>query len=167
MARKRGLQDADAHDVVQQVFVSISKAIERWQASPDKPLFRAWLATIALNAITNALSRRPCDVATGSTSVMDLLNAQADPADASAELQAEARKEFVRWAAEQIRGEFTASTWDVFWRTAIEGQSVANVVAATGRSAGAIYVVRHRVIARLKEKIAEVSHHWDFQEINR
>ena len=75
MARKRGLQDADAHDVVQQVFVSISRAIGRWEESPDKPPFRAWLTTIARNAITNSLTRRPRDAASGASSVIDLLNA--------------------------------------------------------------------------------------------
>ena len=162
MARKRGLQDADAHDVVQQVFVSISRAIERWEESPDKPPFRAWLATIARNAINNSLTRRPRDAASGSSSVIDLLNAQPVAAETSAEIRAEAKKEFVRWAAEQIRGEFTTDTWDVFWRTAIEGQPIADVVKTTERTAGSIYVIRYRVIARLKEKIAEVSHHWDY-----
>lgn len=162
MARKRGLQDADSHDVVQQVFVSISRAIERWEESPDKPPFRAWLATIARNAITNSLTRRPRDAASGSSSVIDLLNAQPVAAETSAEIRAEAKKEFVRWAAEQIHGEFTTDTWDVFWRTAIEGQPIADVVKTTGRTAGSIYVIRYRVIARLKEKIAQTSHHWDY-----
>ena len=162
MARKRGLQDADAHDVVQQVSVSISRAIGRWEESPDKPPFRAWLATIARNAINNSLTRRPRDAASGSSSVIDLLNAQPVAAETSAEIRAEAKKEFVRWAAEQIHGEFTTDTWDVFWRTAIEGQPIADVVKTTERTAGSIYVIRYRVIARLKEKIAEVSHHWDY-----
>ena len=162
MARKRGLQDADSHDVVQQVFVSISRAIGRWEESPDKPPFRAWLATIARNAITNSLTRRPRDAASGSSSVIDLLNAQPVAAETSAEIRAEAKKEIVWWAAEQIHGEFTTDTWDVFWRTAIEGQPIADVVKTTERTAGSIYVIRYRVIARLKEKIAEVSHHWDY-----
>ena len=166
MARKRGLQDADAHDVVQQVFMSIARAIDRWQPSPEQPLFRAWLVTIARNAITNALVRRPRDAASGSSSVMELLHGQPDPADA-AELQAEANKEFVRWATAQIRHEFSASTWEVFWRTAIDDQSVADVMKATGRTAGSIYVIRYRVIARLKEKLDQVSDHWGFQETNR
>ena len=67
----------------------------------------------------------------------------------------------VRWAAEQIRSEFTEQTWDIFWKTAMLEVSVAEVSKSSGRSIGAIYVTRHRVLARLKEKIAEVSHHWE------
>ena len=33
LARKRGLQDADAQDLAQQVLVSIAGAIERWRAA--------------------------------------------------------------------------------------------------------------------------------------
>ena len=79
---------------------------------------------------------------------------------------AEARKEIVRWATQQIRTEFTPETWDVFWRTSIEGLPIAEVARSTGRSAGAIYVARHRVIARLKEKVAEVSQHWELVRID-
>ena len=161
MARRRGLQDADAQDVIQQVFLSISRSIDGWTAGDDKPPFRAWLATIARNAITKSLTRRPRDVATGSTSMMEVLDAQLDPEATTAEIQAEARREIVRWAAEQIRDEFSAGIWTAFWQTAIEGIPIADVARATGRSPGSIYVARYRVAARLKEQILEVSQHWD------
>ena len=164
MARRRGLQDADAQDVMQQVFLSISKSIEGWIPGDLQPPFRAWLTTIARNAITKALVRRPRDAATGSTSMVELLDAQPDPQATTAEILAEARKELIRWATEQIRSEFSEATWNVFWLTAIEGVPIAEVAKSTGRSAGAVYVARYRVIARLKEKVLEVSQLWDLLE---
>jgi RNA polymerase sigma-70 factor (ECF subfamily) len=164
MARRRGLQDADAHDVIQQVFLSISKSIEGWTPGDLQPPFRAWLTTIARNAITKALTRRPRDVATGSTSMVELLDAQPDSQETTAEILAEARKELIRWATEQIRSEFSEATWNTFWRTAIEGVPITEVAKSTGRSAGSVYVARYRIIARLKEKVLEVSQLWDLQE---
>ena len=164
MARRRGLQDADAHDVMQQVFLSISKSIEGWIPGDLQPPFRAWLTTIARNAITKALTRRPRDVATGSTSMVELLDAQPDPQETTAEILAEARKELIRWATEQIRSEFSEATWNAFWRTAIEGVPIVEVAKSTGRSTGAVYVARYRVIARLREKVLEVSQLWELQE---
>lgn len=160
MARRRGMQEADALDVMQQVFLSISGAIEHWTPDEGRPPFRAWLSTIARNAITKALMRRPRDAATGATSIVDLLHQIPDDA-ASEELLVEARREVVRWAAEQLRSEFSETTWRIFWQTAIEGVSAAEAARATGRSTGAIYVARYRVLARLKEKVLEVSRHWD------
>ncbi len=164
MARRRGLQDADAQDVMQQVFLSISRSIEGWVPGDLQPPFRAWLTTIARNAITKALTRRPRDAATGSTSIVELLDAQPDPQETTAEILAEARKELIRWATEQIRSEFSEATWNAFWLTAIEGVPISDVAKSTGRSAGAVYVARYRVIARLKEKVFEVSQLWDLQE---
>ena len=96
--------------------------------------------------------------------MVELLDAQPGPAATTAEILAEARKEMVRWATEQIRTEFSEATWKVFWQTAIEGVPAAEVAKSTGRSAGAIYVARYRVTARLKEQILEVSQLWDLQE---
>ncbi len=164
MAKRRGLQEADADDVVQQVFISISRSIDRWEAAEGAPPFRAWLTTVARNAVTKALTRRPHDLATGSTSVAELLNAQPDASELTAEMNSEARREIVLRAAEQIRPEYSAEIWDVFWKTSINGEPIAQVAASTGRSTGAIYVARHRIISRLKEKVSEVSRHWELDQ---
>lgn len=167
MARRRGLQDADAQDVVQQVFASIARSIDTWTSGADRPPFRAWLTTVARNAITNALTRRPRDRAAGATSVVERLNAVPAPEETTSEIIRESRREIVHWAAKQIRSEFTEQTWDIFWKTSIDGAAVAEVAASTGRSVGAIYVARHRVLTRLKEKVAEVSQHWDVSELDK
>lgn len=167
MARRRGLQDADALDVVQQVFASIARSIDTWKGGEGRPPFRSWLTTVARNAITNALTRRPRDRAAGSTSVVQQLNAVSAPEETASEIIREARREMIHWAARQIRSEFTEQTWDIFWKTSIDGVAVAEVAASTGRSVGAIYVARHRVLTRLKEKVAEVSQHWDGSDLSQ
>lgn len=161
LARRRGMQDADAQDVVQQVFASIARSLDRWQAEDDGPPFRAWLTTIARNAVNTALSRRRPDQGSGATSVAEVLEhlPAAQPTDA--ELLVEARREIVRWAAEQIRSEFSELTWEIFWKTAMQQVPMAEVAKLSGKSIGAIYVTRHRVLSRLKEKIEEVSNHWE------
>ena len=164
MARRRHLQEADAHDVVQQVFLSISRSIERWEAGDGQPPFRAWLTTIARNAITKALARRPRDQATGTTSAADILENEPAVEATASEILAEARQEIIRWATEQIRSEFSEEIWQIFQQTAIHGVPIADVAKSSGRSTGSIYVARFRIIARLKEKIQEVSQHWDLEE---
>ena len=162
LARKRGMQDADAQDVTQRVFLSISQAIDRWEPEPNGPPFRAWLVTVTRNAITKALTRSRPDVGAGAAAVMELLEAlPADDPRTTAEFVLESRREALRWAAEQIRPEFSEMTWMLFWQTAVQGSSVAEVAAVTGRTTGAIYMARFRVLQRLKEKVQEISHHWD------
>lgn len=161
MARRRGFQEADALDVVQQVFLSVSRSIGNWQAGDDLPPFRAWLSTIARNAITQVLTRRKPDVATGSSDVREMLLEWPDRDSTDAELEREARAGIFRWVANQVREEFSPDTWAAFWRTAVDGIPMVEVAQALGRSTGSIYVARYRVLARLKERAQEMSQQWD------
>ena len=60
MARRGGLQDADAQDLVQQVFVAVAGAIGRWDAGGNAR-FRHWLRRVTKNATLNTLTRQPKD----------------------------------------------------------------------------------------------------------
>ena len=160
MARGRGMQHADAEDLTQQVFVSIAGAIENWEGGEDRPPFRFWLHRIARNAIVNAITRRKPDQGAGSTSVREMLDAMPSNDDVSRELEQESRSEALRWAAEQIRAEFSDATWKMFWQTAIAGKPVAEIAKDVGRSTGAVYMARYRIMQRLKAKISEVTDLW-------
>jgi len=164
IARRRGLQDADAQDAVQQVFVSISRSIEGWQGGSNRPPFRAWLTTIARNAILKALTRQPRDRAAGASSVMEMLHQVPDCDETASDLQIETQREFVLRAAEQVRAEFTTETWTIFWQTAIEGVPIADIAKSMGRTPGSIYVARHRILARIKDAVQAMSRDWGFQE---
>lgn len=164
LARRRGLQEADAQDVVQQVFVSISRSIEDWQGGLTQSPFRAWLTAIARNAILKSLTRRPRDRAAGSSSVMDLLHQIPDWDETASEFEIETQREIVRRAAEQIRSEFTTETWAIFWQTAIDGVPIADVAHSMRRTPGSVYVARHRVLARLKVAVQKMSQDWGLQE---
>src|SRR5205085_9573696 len=96
LARRKGLQDSDAHDLCQDVFRAVASAIERWDPDPAKGKFRSWLFRIARNLVVNFLSRQGRLVrGSGRTSVQELLEAQ--PA-AEAEFAAEFRQRAFRWA---------------------------------------------------------------------
>jgi RNA polymerase sigma factor (sigma-70 family) len=156
LARRKGLQDADALDLCQEVFQAVSRSIDRWD--PARGGFRAWLSRIARNLLINLLSRRQYRLrGSGATSVQELLEAQpaADPS-ATALFETEYRRRLFRWAADEIRNEFTPTTWQAFWETAVEGRAPGEVAAENHLSIGAVYVARSRVLSRLKRRIEEV-----------
>src|SRR5579872_2740976 len=76
MARRRGLQDADAEDLSQRVLVAISQKIAEWRPTSPQGAFRAWVSVIARNLAINALTRTRIDSAKGGTSVVDRLTQQ-------------------------------------------------------------------------------------------
>src|SRR5436309_9644359 len=54
-ARKRGLQDADAADVMQDVLRRVAGAASRLNYDPARRSFRGWLYTVARNKIFSFL----------------------------------------------------------------------------------------------------------------
>jgi RNA polymerase sigma factor (sigma-70 family) len=157
LARRKGLQDADARDLCQEVFRTVSQAIDRWDLDPARGSFRGWLSRIARNLLVNFLTRRPYRLrGSGSTSVQELLEAQpAQDPSASALFEAEYRRQLFRWAADEVRGEFASTTWHAFWQTAVEGRPPSDVAAELNLSVGAVYIARSRVLARLRHRIRQ------------
>jgi RNA polymerase sigma-70 factor (ECF subfamily) len=155
LALGKGLQHADAEDVVQQVFGSVARAVDRWRPDAERARFRTWLTTIAHNAIVNALSRRLPDRASGDTAERELLAEYAADSAESQMLLVASRREVFQWAARRVREEFEPETWDAFWLTAVEGRDIAEVVETIHKQPGAIYAARSRVMRRLREVVLE------------
>ena len=157
LARQRGLQDADAQDLAQQVLLSISNSIERWQKNDETVRFRHWLRRVAKNAICNALTRQPRDQAAGGTSIQGLLEEQGDEGDELAhEIELEHRRELFFRAASIVQTDVASDTWQVFQLAVIEGVPIEEVAARVNKSVGAAYAARGRVMNRLRRLVEEL-----------
>jgi RNA polymerase sigma factor (sigma-70 family) len=154
-ARKRGLQDADAADLTQEVLRAVAASAHRLEYDPQKGSFRGWLFTVTRNKVHNFLTgRRRYNQGTGGTSAQDMLEAQPEKEEIAAkswELEYEQR--LFAWAAEQVRGSFQDSTWQAFWQTAVEGRNAKTVAEELRMSVGAVYIAKSRVLARLRQQI--------------
>jgi RNA polymerase sigma-70 factor (ECF subfamily) len=67
--------------------------------------------------------------------------------------EAEYQQTLLHWAAERVQKDVQASTWQAFWRTAVEGARPEEVADALGLSVGAVYIAKSRVIKRIRELI--------------
>jgi len=161
LARRRGLQDADAHDLSQQVLMSVASAIGRWESNGESVRFRHWLRRATRNAIVNALSRSPRDRAVGGSSVQELLDREPDSTDGPAndterELDIEYRRELYLRASDIVRVDIQPETWRAFELTVIDGQSIEVAAKQLSKSVGTIYAARSRVMRRLREAVREL-----------
>ena len=158
LAKRKGLQDADAADLVQDVFRAVAGAIDRFDPDPGRGAFRPWLFKIARNLIVNLLvqqARHPRG--SGDTDVARLLDQQPAPdAEESLLFEGEYRRSLLTWAANRVRPEFRDATWRAFWRTGVEGHDPKEVARGLGMSVGAVYVAKSRVMARLRGEIESV-----------
>lgn len=155
-ARKRGLQDADAADVMQDVLRSVSGAAGKLDYDPARGSFRGWLYTVSRNRIYSFLQagRTKLGQSTGDTGARERLEAVPSPEWELAESwDEEYERNLAALAMQHVQAEVAPAAWQAFWQTAMEGRNGREVGAALGMSAGAVYVARSRVLAKLKEEV--------------
>ena len=158
LARRRGLQDADAQDLAQRVLIAVASAIGRWEKSSDGSVrFRHWLRRVARNAIVNALARQPSDRAAGGSSAHDLLAEQPDDDPrADDQIELEYRRELYLRAARQVRADVEPDTWRAFEMTVVENRTVDEAAGELGKPVGTIYAARSRIVRRLRTAVQEL-----------
>lgn len=158
LAQRWGLQDADAHDLVQEVLLAVSHCVGKYEPRDGTGSFRGWLAKIARHKFADLLSRqRRQAVGTGQTDVHLWLSQLPDKSAPTSRWDLELRRELFQWAASQVRQAAQERTWEAFQRTAIDGQSVETVAAQLGISAAQVYVARSRVMSRIRRAVEDWS----------
>ena len=156
-ARKRGLQDADAADLMQDVMRSVATAIGRLEYDRHTGTFRGWLFTITRNKVYNFLSaRRIRPQGSGDSTTNQLLAQHPAASEDSDAWEREYQRRLASLAMERIKNEFQVKTWRAFWLTAVDGMAAPEAAAQIGMSPGAIYVAKSRVLARLKEEVETI-----------
>jgi RNA polymerase sigma factor (sigma-70 family) len=154
-ARRRGLQEADAREIAQNVLIAVAKSVDRWQPDREKGKFRAWLFRIARNQVINWVSKRSSERCLSQESSFEELSQIESASEANSEIEMDYRREMFRLAASQVRDAFSESNWNAFWLTAVLGESIESTAIQLNRTPGSIYVARSRVIARIKKLVEQ------------
>ena len=148
-ARRTGLQESDAADLVQDVFVVLLRKLPEFHYDHHKS-FRAWLRTVTLNK-WREWQRRPALMSVPGGEVLEEIPA---PDAMSAFEEAEYRRHVIGQALDILRPEFPERTWEAFWRYAVLGEDAAAVAQALDLSPGSVYAAKSRVLARLRQEVA-------------
>jgi RNA polymerase sigma-70 factor (ECF subfamily) len=152
MARRRGMQDADAQDLSQDVLVRVSKAISRWEPQGNIR-FRHWLRKVASNAIISAVTNsKPHGMVDGSAADQILADAPEISATIS-ELDDECFRERYLRAAAIVKVDVSPDTWAAFEQTVVQGRTCEEAAESLGKSLGTIYAARSRILKRLQVEV--------------
>jgi RNA polymerase sigma-70 factor (ECF subfamily) len=148
-ARRKGLQEQAAEDLVQEVFVVLVKKLPEFSYDRHKS-FRGWLRKITLNKW-----RDDCRRVARAPKIVDeaVLANLPDSEDGDAFEEAEYRQHLVARALQLIQVEFRPTTWKAYWEHVVGGRPAAEVAAELGISENAVYVATSKVARRLREEL--------------
>src|SRR5205085_2808397 len=154
--RNRGLQDAEAADLMQEVLRSVARNAVKLEYDPARGTFRGWLYTITRNNIYNILTAGNNKAkAVGDSASQERLENTPDRNgdDADREWEIEYQRRLSAQAMDRVKREFQPNTWKAFWGTAVEDRGADEVGKDLKMSVAAVYVAKSRVIARLREEV--------------
>jgi RNA polymerase sigma-70 factor (ECF subfamily) len=152
--RRRGLPAPDAEDVVQEVFLTVAGKLAQFRRGRPGGTFRGWLWAITRNKVGDWLRRQAAGArAVGGTDAQRRLLEAALPEGDDGPPPDTAG--LYQRALDLIRAEFDERGWEVFRRLVMEEQGPADVAAAVGLSRSAVYVIKSRVLRRLREVLGD------------
>jgi RNA polymerase sigma-70 factor (ECF subfamily) len=153
---RTGLQEADAEDVVQEVFRTVAARIATFRRQRKGDTFRGWLFTITRNKIGDFVRRRRgrANASGGTDALVQLSEVAADEDLASATESTEVGGLYQRVLG-LVRFQFEERTWQAFWRVVVAGQSPADVAADLDVTVNTVYIAKSRILRRLREELGD------------
>jgi RNA polymerase sigma-70 factor (ECF subfamily) len=149
-ARRAGLQAQDAADLVQEVLLTLVRALPGFTYDRHRS-FRRWLRTVTLNKWRDLRRRRGGRPLPGDEGA---LAEAAAPDDPDAFWEAEYRREVVARALRVMQADFQPATWRACWEHVVAGRPAPEVAAELGLTPGAVYAAKVRVLARLRDELS-------------
>ena len=159
-ARQAGLQDTDAADTVQEVFLAVSRNIAAFRRDRPGDSFRGWLWTITRSKIRDHFRRlRGHPQATGGSDNRQQIEElpESPPEESSVASISGVGPGLLRRILELIRTEFEDQTWNIFWRATVDGHAAAEIAADFGMTNSAVRQAKYRVLRRLRQELEGLS----------
>lgn len=156
-ARRGGLQESDAQDVVQDVFRSVCAKIADFQRNGQDSRFRGWLWAITRNRVRLFFRQRQARaIASGGSSAAAALAQLPEIWQRDEEgSNGDERRILIHRLLAAVEHDFAETTWQAFWRTVVGNEPVAEVAADLKLTTTAVRQAKYRVLCRLREELAD------------
>lgn len=154
--RQAGLQSADTADVLQEVFVAVYQNAGSFRRKKPQDSFRGWLWTIVRNAVRLHFRKAGQQAAAvGGSNAQAALGQLPQFFEESQPDSPAQRHALLHRALKMLRPQFAETTWQAFWRTAVDRVPGPEVAAELGISAGAVRQAKYAVLQQLRDLLAD------------
>jgi RNA polymerase sigma-70 factor (ECF subfamily) len=164
VARKSGLANDQAEDVVQETVIAVARKMPEFRYDPAKGSFKRWLLLICRRRIQDYFRRlyssgRPQQQATEElVSATENVPASTLPPDAEIDgiWEQEWRDNIFRAALARVRQRANPKQYQVFDCCVLQNQRPAEVARMLGLNAAQVYLAKHRLSAAVKRAVNEL-----------
>jgi RNA polymerase sigma-70 factor (ECF subfamily) len=163
VARRAGLGEADAQDVVQDTLLAVSREMPGFRYDPARGSFKQWLSSIARRRVMDHLRklyRQPLPAGM-SPDTLEREGAPVSVRDDFGELWGQEWEEAVLKAAiSEVRSHANPKHFQVFDYCVLKEWPVAKVAATLEMNAAQVYLARHRVSQAVKRAARRINEEW-------
>jgi RNA polymerase sigma factor (sigma-70 family) len=182
VARKAGLSDAEAQDVVQETVISVAKKIGEFKCDPAAGAFKSWLLKLTRWRILNQLKKRmpvgvqasACPPYPGQGTLKR--GQQADETDRTATVErvadpaglelhaiwdAEWEKNLAAAAIERVKRQVKSKQFQMFELYVVQQWPVRDVARMLRVSAAQVYLAKHRIARLVKKELKRLEKQGD------
>jgi RNA polymerase sigma factor (sigma-70 family) len=158
-ARKSGLTDAEAQEVVQETVITVAKKIGKLRYDPAVGSFKGWLLHITRWRIADQFRKRQPGQSQRSASLSDRTTATIErvPDTSAVDLDALWEKEWqnnlMAAAMDRVKKKVDPKQFQIFDCYVRKDWPAQKVAAELSVSVGQVYLARHRVTALLKKEV--------------
>ena len=162
VARKSGLADSDAQDVVQETVICVARNMPEFRYDPAKGSFKQWLLLITRRRIQDhlrqiyraqALVHEPGANGAAQRAEIEEVPCPALPPDAQIEAawETEWRDNFFQAALAWVRPRANPKQYQAFDYCVLQGMKAGQTARLLGLSAPQVYLAKHRISLMVKQ----------------
>jgi RNA polymerase sigma factor (sigma-70 family) len=163
VARRAGLAEADAQDVVQDTLLAVAREMPAFRYDPARGSFKQWLSSIARRRVMDHLRkvyRQPAPAGVG-PDTLEREGRGAPARDDFNELWGQEWEQAVLKAAvAEVRGRANPKHFQVFDYCVLKEWPVAKVSATLEMNPAQVYLARHRVSQAVKRAARRINEEW-------
>lgn len=162
IARRSGLDEWNAEEVVQETVISVARSIGKFQYDRSKCAFRTWLYVLARRRIADRLRRNRLDPLSqpNQTTLDDDLSLEGLLEERTPELDPEWDRQWrqhqLTLAMQKVRAKVSSLQFQLFDAYAVKGQSATDVARTFRVTVGQVYLAKCRVSFALRRIVREL-----------